>query len=171
MTWLEQSRTSSPAKLTLSLDLHEDLTYFMCLMNVSVNRLSFLVPTFSFYSTSSSSCGEVARSDWCVELEQSKIANKVWCEKHVSETVSLLVLLFVLVTITRETRKKPVTSNILLQSNVSRLTRSSFTHVQWNLWIAALRNEDILWNKDISSQDVTPSENRPEHRPSAMSIR
>jgi hypothetical protein len=23
--------------------------------------------------------------------------------------------------------------------------------VQWNLWIATLRNEDILWNKDTSS--------------------
>jgi hypothetical protein len=23
--------------------------------------------------------------------------------------------------------------------------------LQWNLWIATLRNEDILWNKDTSS--------------------
>jgi hypothetical protein len=25
------------------------------------------------------------------------------------------------------------------------------TVIQWNLWIAALQNEDILWNKDASS--------------------
>jgi hypothetical protein len=23
--------------------------------------------------------------------------------------------------------------------------------IEWNLWIATLRNEDILWNKDTSS--------------------
>jgi hypothetical protein len=28
---------------------------------------------------------------------------------------------------------------------------SSFIAVQWNLWIATLWNEDILWNKDTSS--------------------
>jgi hypothetical protein len=26
-----------------------------------------------------------------------------------------------------------------------------YNYVQWNLWIAPLQNEDILWNKDTSS--------------------
>jgi hypothetical protein len=28
--------------------------------------------------------------------------------------------------------------------------------LQWNLWIATLQNEDILWNKDTSSGPKLP---------------